>query len=365
MKLSNDEIQQINSFFDNKSLSDCFIELFNLQQSLKQDLLFDNRGSIIGFRYADEHLRAYVGNKDGQFFVKYKTIDDFELFEVKNLQSMKEKLIENNNRFEKDIEAYCYKKEEPKTKKKKTIKRKASSRAVEKQNLVLAKLKNRNKAKKFTVKEFKALADWSYCPSFVDNGYVYTLQNGNRIECDSKSEVEFLDYLVSKKLALEIGAQKICIKYDTAFRKNCEYYPDVVVLTKDNHIALVEIKSVSAMSNHTNIEKYTALKTYCENNRYEYMMVDPQEHYITFDDLQKLTVPKEIRDRVKKYIESKKDTVILEKDDVNNLVNEFRDVYKRIDFELYLHAMVIQNKWYNVYKNGFKVFEKPQKIVLE
>lgn len=376
MKLTRTQIDEINEFFVESRLAECFIELYNHQLSLCGDIFFENRDKIIGFRCEGEHLRAYVGRaKDGSFFLKTKTALESIPFEAANAKKYKQLLTENNGKFENDIELYTLtviEPPEPKQKKKKAkskakkptdTAKKPSQKSIEKKNVVLSKLKNRQRARKFTEEEFYELADWTYCSSFNEDGYIYTLPNGNRIECDSKSELTILKYLVSKKLALAIGGQELCIKYDTAYRTGCDYFPDIVILTKDNHIAIIEVKPVTSMSYHINMEKYTALQEYCEQNGYEYMMVDPDHNYMTFEELQKTKVPSVITARVMSYLRNvigKEGQCLLEKEDIPVLYEDFAEDYKKGEFELYLHALIIQKGWYNKFKHGFMVFETPQ-----
>jgi hypothetical protein len=126
---------------------------------------------------------------------------------------------------------------------------------------------HRKKAKKYSRQEFTLLADWRYGRSFNDDAIVYVLPNGNEIQCDSKSEVLLLDYLINNQLTLEIGGQELYIPYDTAFKSERFYYPDVVVLTKDYRIAIIEVKPVTAMSYHlTMLWSFNSSYTLGRNN---------------------------------------------------------------------------------------------------
>lgn len=265
--------------------------------------------------------------------------------------------------FKMNAEKYKVKEFEGKEKsttRKKTNKKKTES--IEERDKVLIKLNNRQNAKTFTLQDFKSLADWDDCKSFNENGYYYYLSNGRKLECDSKSEIKMLEYLEQNDLTLEIGAQELVIKYDTEFRSNQLYFPDIVILTKDKHIAIIEIKPLTAMSNHTNLEKYRALQAYCKNNGYEYVMIDPDNGYKTFDDLERMEIPQEIINRVDRYLKNLygvEGECLLEKDDIPKLYNDFSDKYTKGVFKLYLHALVIQRGWFNRYKNGFMVYEEP------
>ena len=358
MNLSSKQKRLIREYFDDDTLSELFEDVYYYQQQSTSNLRFESRERIIGFGCEGEHLRGYIAKTKIGFIIKLKTIPDAIDFTEENADVIKECIDENDQAFEENIEKYILTRtveDKPKQPK--------SRKSKEKRNIVLSKLKNRNIARKFTKDEFNELADWDYCRSFNEDGYIYTLPNGNKIECDSKSELAILDYLVSKKLALEIGGQELCIPYDTAFRESVTYHPDLVILTKDYHIAIIEVKPVTAMSNHTNIEKYRALKEYCDEHRYEYMMVDPDHDYMTYEELQGMHIPKQITKRVDDYLVDYYggNDCLLEKNDISVLYEDFEDEYKKGEFELYLHALVVQRGWYNFYKNGFKVYEKPKR----
>lgn len=231
-------------------------------------------------------------------------------------------------------------------------------------NPVIAKLNNKEKAKTFTHSQFRALADWSYGHSQGEQKPkgVFKTKTGNRIEYDSSLELKMLEYLEKNDLVKEIGGQSLCIKYSSPYRCGLNYYPDIVVYTKDERIAIIEIKPATSMSYHQNIDKYEELKTYCKKKGFMYMMVDPENDYMTIDDLEKMKIPKEIVVRVESYLKNilgKTDDCLLEKDDISILYEQFEEEYTKGEFELYLHALIIQKSWYNKFKHGFMVFENP------
>lgn len=360
MALSTENRNVIRAFFDDKSLYDTFIDLFNYQCTICDGIEFVDRGSIIGFGKQGEHLRCYVTKSASGFLLKIKTIDEAQIFSKADFDEFKLQIQYNTLMFSLEKDKYKIT-TPPKTQTKK--KSKTSRQSKEKKDPVLAKLKNRNRARKYTLDDFNELADWSYCASFNEDGYIYTLPNGNQIECDSKSETKLLDYLTENKIAIAIGGQELLIKYSSAFRSDLDFYPDIVILTKDYHIAIIECKPVTAMSYHKNIEKYDALRDYCDENGYEYMMVDPDHDYTTYDEMLKMHIPKAIVDRVEAYLVDylgKRRSCILDKDDIQILYEDFSDEYKKGEFSILMHALIIQKGWYNRYKNGFMVFENPK-----
>ena len=231
---------------------------------------------------------------------------------------------------------------------------------------VLAKLNNRTKAKVFSIVHFNAIANWKVCKSHSDKKPIgtYRTKTGNLIDCDSKPELMLLEYLEKNNLVKAIGGQNLAVQYDTAFREGKDYYVDFVILTNDSHIAFIEVKNILAMSNHSNIEKYRGLKAYCETRGYEYMMIDPDYNYMTFDELSNLKVPTKLSNRIMSYLRDligEEESFLLENSDVQILYEEFENQFSsKKEFELYLHAFVIQKGWYNKSrKYGFLVYEKP------
>lgn len=362
MSLTADEKKMIRSFFDNNEHARFFVRLYNSYSYHVSGIRFIDKDSIIGFGRDGEHLRAYITKQDGLFYLKLKTFHDRIEFVPENEIQIKEKIFLNDAAFEENLELYLLSTNNSRTEAK-SLKAKPQ-KSIELENEVLSKLNNRKKAKKYSRQEFTLLADWRYGRSFNDDAIIYVLPNGNEIQCDSKSEVLLLDYLINNQLTLEIGGQELYIPYDTAFKSERFYYPDVVVLTKDYRIAIIEVKPVTAMSYHLNMEKYTALKSYCEEQGYEYMMIDPAHDYMTFDELVKLKVPKKIANWIDDYLcnlYGVDGECLLDKNDIDKLYNNFSHIYKKYEIELYVHSLIIKRGWYNKYKNGFMVYENPQR----
>jgi hypothetical protein len=87
--------------------------------------------------------------------------------------------------------------------------------------------------------------------------------------------------------------------------------------------------------------------------------IDSEEYSVTGQESSLLT---DIMLNVNSYLDGilgGRNSCLLEKDDVNFLYDEFSDEYKKGEFELYLHALVIQNGWYNKFTHGFMVYQRP------
>ncbi len=224
---------------------------------------------------------------------------------------------------------------------------------------VLSKLNNSKRAEWYSLEDFNKLADWSLCLSPGETGteLYYKTKGGNIINCDSKIELALWEYLEENDLIIAGGGQKLKIEYRSKFRDGLSYYPDMVVLTKYNHIAIIEVKPATAMDNHSNMEKYKALKEYCKRNGYEYMMIDPGYEFMTFDDLLDYFVLNEISDIFKEHDGDY--CYQFDNDDVDEWYNIFGEGIPKKEFALMFHSCVASFGWFNKYKNGFKVSNIP------
>lgn len=232
---------------------------------------------------------------------------------------------------------------------------------------VLQKLNNREGAKKFTLKDFNAIADWSVCDTHnSDNTPVgtYKTKTGNRIDYDSATELKMLSYLDNSGVVEAMGGQNLCLPYSTAFTSEKYYYPDIIALTNDGYIAVIEVKPVTAMSYNIVLAKYDALADYCEENGYMYMMVDPDHDFMTFDELYDLKIDSdlfEIFEEFEKQRSKSKNPIRFDADDVNEWYEDIGEGYTKTEFNIMVHSCIIYFDWYNKKKNGFNCSSEPFK----
>ena len=112
----------------------------------------------------------------------------------------------------------------------------------------------------------------------VDKGYdsaavnqcVLRLPQGREIYCDSKLERRFLSYLFRTGFAADAKSEAVELKYDSASMTDKTYYPDFVVRLHDGRVAVIEMKNLSSIGYHLNIDKYEALAKWCGENGYVY-----------------------------------------------------------------------------------------------
>ena len=233
---------------------------------------------------------------------------------------------------------------------------------------VLQKLNNREGAKKFTLKDFNAIADWSVCDTHnSDNKPVgtYKTKTGNRIDYDSATELKMLKYLDNSNLAASIGGQNLCLRYSTAFTSKKYYYPDIVTLTNDGYIAVIEVKPVTAMSYNIVLDKYDALADYCEEKGYLYMMIDPDHDFMTYDDLYDLKINSDLFEMFEEFEEQRsksKKPLRFDADDVNEWYEDIGEGYTKTEFNLMVHSCIIYFDWYNKLYNGFNCSSEPFRL---
>lgn len=232
-------------------------------------------------------------------------------------------------------------------------------------NSVMLKLQNRQNAKLFAEKEFDSITANKYKSSFWGS-YQYRTKAGNIIECDSKGERALLEYLEQNDLVKKISNRVPKILYDSAFRSSLDYFPDVMVLTRDNHIAIIEVKPAAAMSYHKNMEKYWALAKYCEDHGYMYAMLDPTEGYITYEEIREMPVCTDLLNLFQIYnefpLEDNEQFRVLDDKTIQSWYDSIGSGYTKKDFYLQVHSLIIYYEWYNVYKHGFLAYDRPVRL---
>ena len=238
---------------------------------------------------------------------------------------------------------------------------------------VLKKLQSQEYADVFTIDDFEHIADWTTMASPAPGAHKFEFEiwcgprAGKQIICDSKSEVKLLEYLKEHDLVLDIAGQALRIPYATSFSKSKDYYPDIIVLTNDYHIAIIEVKASTAMDQHMNIEKYEALDDYCYQHGYEYMMIDPDNSFLTFEDLKSMPVNPDLLD-IFLIMEEEKVTIVkdpiapyltIDNDDVEQWYEEYGSGMTKKEFRLQVHSCIAYFDWYNFFDNGFRAYSRP------
>ena len=230
---------------------------------------------------------------------------------------------------------------------------------------LMSKMNNRDGARTFSSRQFNAIAKWSVCKSHGEKkpAGTYKTKTGNRIDYDSSYELAMFEYLEEHNLVKEMGGQNLCITYSSAFREDLSYYPDIVALTQDNHIMIIEIKPAARMGHHTNIEKYERLSEYCEEHGYIYAMIDPTKDFMSYDELRDMPVDPDLLSHFEELEkQSRKVIVSFDKYDVMEWYEDFAPDCTKEMFDLMVHSLIIYYGWYNKSKYDFDVTSEPWRI---
>ncbi len=229
---------------------------------------------------------------------------------------------------------------------------------------VLMKLNNVSRAKEFTEEEFDSLADWKkdFYPTDDPKAKRYTFPNEDTVYYGSNGERKLLKYLDENDLVIRCSGQALRIEYDSAFVKGRSYYPDIIALTKKHHIAIIEVKPSTSMSYHLNLEKYKALAEYCEQNGFEYMMIDPSDGYRTLDELSEMGVLPELLEYFERQTKGPRGYRRFTERMVGKWYKDFGSGLTKKEFNLQIHSLIVYFNWYNVYEHGFRVYSCPVKL---
>ncbi len=96
---------------------------------------------------------------------------------------------------------------------------------------------------------------------------------GRPYACESFLERHVLERFLRNGTFREIKTQSLRIPFKQWF-----YHPDFQCLTHDGTLVLVEVKPLFRMLEYENIEKFRALKAYCEENGFGYLITDDKNH---------------------------------------------------------------------------------------
>ena len=96
---------------------------------------------------------------------------------------------------------------------------------------------------------------------------------GESLPCESHLEKNILEKLLHYKTFKKVKTQSLKIPFKKSY-----YYPDFQCLTHDNSLVIIEVKPLFNMCDSYNIEKFQALKSYCEENGYGYLIVDDRRN---------------------------------------------------------------------------------------
>ena len=130
-------------------------------------------------------------------------------------------------------------------------------------------------------------------------GNVHLIKQDKDVDYESFSEKKILELLSYCPYISNIKVQSLKIKYEI---NNCEYlyYPDFQILFDDGRMAIIEVKDCFSMGDYKVINKYNALKEYCEKYGIGYMMTDERGN--DFETLKKVKYNEEDKKKLVNYL---------------------------------------------------------------
>jgi hypothetical protein len=206
-------------------------------------------------------------------------------------------------------------------------------------------------AKEYSKEYLYQMTDWSKGHNTDQIKGTVQTKDGWDFPCDSHEEIKFLKHLNKTTEYQAIRGQSFYIEYKSrrAKKKISKYYPDIFMLTNENHIVIIEVKPLAQMSNYRVIDKYRALKKYSEENGYLCAMMD--HRFQTFESLLTRKVSKKVEQEFLEILNTKQ---YYTDDEFNETVRGLSKQTKetrRID----ITALIIQKRYVNLSKYGFQI----------
>ncbi len=106
--------------------------------------------------------------------------------------------------------------------------------------------------------------------SAAKNKCILRVSGGREIYCDSALERRFLKLLFEKGFITDARSEAIELEYASGRMDGKRYYPDFVLKLYDGRVAVVEMKNLSSMGYHLNLDKYECLAAFCKEQGYLY-----------------------------------------------------------------------------------------------
>lgn len=209
-------------------------------------------------------------------------------------------------------------------------------------------------AKKFTLDDLNALANWDVIPDEIKDNDVKITLPIDEVDVPFYSIPEYNTYIAlrTKKLIRDFRVQSLEITYSTYQGKFKPYYPDFVFLTPEGYIAIVESKPVVDMSNFYNRCKYYALKLYCESMGFIYAMVD--ENLVSLESILQRKVNNGITKAFDEILET---TGQFSAGDLKFIFDKHKS-YTQIEVRKILSKHITQKNLINTSRYGFEISSK-------
>lgn len=99
-------------------------------------------------------------------------------------------------------------------------------------------------------------------------------------EYESALENKILSLLDESENIISIKTQSLILEYHYRGRDSF-YYPDIIFLSENGHIGIIEVKDTISMFKAKTYKKYEALEQYCFQNGFFYAMLNDRDDFET------------------------------------------------------------------------------------
>lgn len=142
--------------------------------------------------------------------------------------------------------------------------------------------------KKYTIKEFLKIYDSAKKRNNINHSGAkqVTLDDGYVCTCDSDQEYKVLNKLIYHDYFKRLRTQAPAIEYKFGGKTHL-YYPDFFFITNTNKIVIMEVKEIIEMNRKVNIRKYKALRQYCKENGFLFLMCNKK--FVTYEQIKNKT----------------------------------------------------------------------------
>ncbi|MCQ2437598.1 MAG: hypothetical protein MJ099_04315 [Clostridia bacterium] len=163
----------------------------------------------------------------------------------------------------------------------------------------LQKLSGHEHARIVSRQEFYDRFRFGFCPETKKTKKIKRTYNSYDVFLESGREEKMFNYLIDEIQVVECVSQGVDIPYyKRNGHKEQKYTPDLIFLTIQGYVGIIEVKPLKHMGLDLCLDKYDAMAEYCEENGYLYGMVDPENSFTTFEDMKEFQINEELRNRL-------------------------------------------------------------------
>lgn len=181
-------------------------------------------------------------------------------------------------------------------------------------------------------------------------------EHGVSVTYDSPYEKKVLEDLDQCDFIKQIKTQSLIIPYKSKIGNRMhKYFPDIQILTKENELIIIEVKSYKGMVTKKNIHKHEVLNDYCKEHKYGYAIVN--KNWYSFEDLKKEIVSDNVIEKFIEFVDKKGRVTFSE-------CKEFKEKYKINDKKICFIIWKKRRKNLKCQKqnNKYTIISKKRKI---